>query len=73
MKTIAQQTPQVITIFVPVFGTPQIKLRQLSLTDDWVLDCQHADEKYGIWFTTAEQAIELIGDFYSLEVSNDSN
>ena len=68
MKTIAQPTPQVITIFVPVFGANKIKLRQLILTDDWVLDCQTLDAKYGVWFTTIDRAIALLKNEYSIEV-----
>ena len=68
MKTIPQLSPQVITIFVPIFGTDQIKLRQLIMSDDWVADCQMLDQKYGVWFTTPDEAISLVGDFYTLEV-----
>ena len=57
METISQPAPQVITIFVPIFGTGTIKLRQMILSDDWVNDCYIADEKYGVWYTTAEQAM----------------
>ncbi len=60
MKTTPQLTPQVITIFVPNFKTRNIKLRQMIFTDDWVLDCQTADEKYGIWYTTIEPAQKIL-------------
>jgi hypothetical protein len=58
--TVAHLGPQVITIFVPNFNTGKIKMRQMILSDDWVADCQAMDEKYGIWFTTPEQAKEVI-------------
>ena len=57
MKTIQYPAPQVITIFVPVFGRGIVKLRQMILSDDWVQDCYDADQKYGVWYTTAEQAL----------------
>ena len=68
METIAQPTPQVITIFIPVFGRKTIKLRQLILTDDWVADCYALDEKYGVWFTTIQPAIALINCKYTLDI-----
>lgn len=58
--TIAQLGPQVITIFVPNFYTDKIKMRQMIIGDDWVASCKEMDSKYGIWFTTPEQAKEAI-------------
>ena len=68
MKTISQPTPQVITIFVPVFGKKIIKLRQLILSDDWIADCYMLDEKYKVWFTTIDPAIALINCEYTLDI-----
>jgi len=67
-ESIAQPAPQVITIFVPVFGTNQIKLRQMIVGDDWVQTCQDADSKYGVWYTVIDHAIEHIGEFYELDI-----
>lgn len=53
-------TVQVITIFVPNFNTRTIKLRQQILSDDWVADCYDLDEKYGLWYTTIEQAQKVL-------------
>jgi len=60
--------PQAMTIFIPIFGENKIKLRTELLTDDWIADCQKWDKKYGMWFATHQGAIDLIGDFYTLEV-----
>ena len=68
MKTIQNPAPQVITIFVPVFGKNIIKLRQLILSDDWVSDCYMLDEKYKVWFTIIDPAIALLKNEYSIEV-----
>ena len=56
METIPQLRPQVITIFVPDFKRKKVKLRQLIMSDNWVADCEELDEKYGVWYTTIEQA-----------------
>ena len=68
MQTIQNPAPQVITIFVPVFGKKIIKLRQLIMTDDWVADCYALDEKYKVWFTVIEPAIALLNNEYAIEV-----
>ena len=67
METIAQPTPQVITIFVPNFKTKTIKLRQLILSDDWVEDCYKLDQKYGLWYTTIEPAQKILNHPIKIE------
>jgi len=59
MKTYPR-CPQVITIFIPVFGKNIVKLRSHIISDDWVEDCYELDKKYGIWFTTMSQAKALL-------------
>lgn len=53
--------PQIIMVFIPNFETKKVGMRQLILSDDWVADCQKLDEKYGVWFTTPQQAKTLLG------------
>ena len=68
VRRVPQPAPQVYTIFIPVFKTKTIKLRQMIVSDDWVADCQLMDTKYGVWFMTIEPAIALLNNEYSIEV-----
>lgn len=59
-KELSYPSIQVITIFVPNFKTKKIKLRQIIVGDDWVKTCNDTDDKYGIWYTTIEQAQAIL-------------
>lgn len=60
MEELNYPTVQVITVFVPNFKTGTIKLRQLIVGNDWVETCNNADEKYGVWFCTIEEAQAIL-------------
>lgn len=60
MKTIPQSGPQIITIFIPRFRSHRVMMRHMVIGDDWVQSCYDMDQKYGVWFTTYEQAKQLL-------------
>jgi|LGOV01.1.fsa_nt_gb hypothetical protein len=60
MNTIQQIGPQIIMVFVPKFKSNKVVMRQLILSDNWVQDCYDLDNKYGVWFTTYQQAKDLL-------------
>ncbi len=61
MKTTPQLTPQTMMIFIPNFKTRKVAMRQMIFSDDWVADCQKADEKYQLWYASMNEALRILG------------